>query len=220
MSNEIQQHGSLADAVYERLENDILCGVYPPGELLSELHLCRLLDVSRTPVREALKRLAQEGLMEETSRGMTVIGITEKDIEDIYEIRARIEGLATRLCVGTMTDRNLSELRDIVELQAFYTERATPEQIRDTDSAFHSLIYRYCGNRTLTHLLTTLHHRVQRYRQLSVVSPERAKSAVTEHRGIYEALVARDAEQAEALAVAHVRNAQKSILHLENPRRS
>ena len=85
---------SLADQIFERLENDILSGVYPKGTVLTELALCEELGVSRTPVREVLKRLEQEHIVEDCGRGMLVLSITARDAEIIYEIREKIEGMA------------------------------------------------------------------------------------------------------------------------------
>ena len=85
---------SLADQVFERLENDIIQGVYPKGEVLTELKLVEQMGVSRTPIREALRRLEQERLIEDSGKGSVVLGITEDDLLDIMNIRQRIEGLA------------------------------------------------------------------------------------------------------------------------------
>ena len=92
----MEQHKtiSLADQVFERLEGEILGGKYQPGELLTEARLTEDLGVSRTPVREALRRLEQEHIVELSSKGILVLGVTEKDICDIYAIRLRIEGMA------------------------------------------------------------------------------------------------------------------------------
>ena len=87
---------SLADQVFERLENDILSGKYQRGEIITELQLCSELGVSRTPVREALRRLFQEHLIEDSPKGTQVLGISRKDFEDMSAIRLRIEGLAVR----------------------------------------------------------------------------------------------------------------------------
>ena len=85
---------SLADQVFEKLENDIIQGVYPRGELLTELKLVEQLGVSRTPIREALRRLEQERLIEDTGKGSRVVGIPVADLEDIMNIRERVEGHA------------------------------------------------------------------------------------------------------------------------------
>ena len=94
---------SLADQVFEKLENDIIQGIYPRGELLTELKLVEQLGVSRTPIREALRRLEQERLIEDTGKGSRVLGITVEDLEDIMNIRERIEGLAAYYAARNIT---------------------------------------------------------------------------------------------------------------------
>ena len=89
---------SLADQVFDRLESDILSGVYKRGEILTELKLCEALGVSRTPVREAMKRLEQEHIIEDCGKGMRVLSITAEDAATIYEIRSRVEGMAAAAC--------------------------------------------------------------------------------------------------------------------------
>ena len=98
---------SLADQVFEKLENDIIQGVYPKGEILTELKLAEQLGVSRTPIREALRRLEQERLIEDMGKGSLVLGITENDLEDIMSIRERTEGLAAYYATINMTDEGV-----------------------------------------------------------------------------------------------------------------
>ena len=87
---------SIADQIFDQLERDILAGKYARGEVMSELGLSKQLGVSRTPIREAIRRLEQEDFLEESGRGAVVVGISREDMEDMYEIRAQIEGLAAR----------------------------------------------------------------------------------------------------------------------------
>ena len=101
---------SLADQVFERLENDIIQGVYAKGELLTELRLVEQLGVSRTPIREALRRLEQERLIEDAGKGSRVIGISEEDVIDIMSIRQDIEALATYYATVNMTPEGIAEL--------------------------------------------------------------------------------------------------------------
>ena len=203
---------SRADWVFETLEGEILSGMCAAGELITELKLCERMGVSRTPVREALHRLIQEGLLEETTHGMVVRGVTESDLADIYEIRRRIEGFATRLCAERITDEQLAELGEVVDLQDFYTERGGAANIRDADTRFHELVYRYCGSDVLHAMLTDLHRKVKRFRKASVENPERARVAVREHADILRALRAHDGDEAERLAVLHIENARGSIV--------
>lgn len=203
---------SRADWVFETLEGDILSGNCAAGELLTELKLCERMGVSRTPVREALHRLMQEGLLEESTHGMIVRGVTESDLADIYEIRRRIEGYATRLCAERITEEQLAELAEVVDLQDFYTARGGAANIRDADTRFHELVYRYCGSDVLRSMLTDLHRKVKRFRKASVENPARAQIAVREHADILRALKAHDGDEAERLAVLHIENARGSIV--------
>lgn len=207
---------SLADLVFERIENAILDGTYAPGETLTEMRLSAELHVSRTPVREAIRRLEQERLVTESGKGIVVKGITIEDFLDVYEIRLRIEGLATRRCAERITDDQLATLRSTYELYRYYTERKIPDQIKDADTQFHELIYDFCGSDTLQETLSVLHKKVAKYRKLSVQNQDRASVALAEHLGILEALESRDADRAEQLAIAHVCAARDSIRSQNN----
>ena len=110
---------SLADQVFERLENDIIQGVFPRGEILTELKLVERMGVSRTPIREALRRLEAERLIADSGKGSMVLGITEDDILDIMNIRQQIEGLATYYATVNMTPEGREVLSHIVDLQEF-----------------------------------------------------------------------------------------------------
>ena len=206
----------MADTVFDRIEADILNGNLKPGDVLTELKLCEMLSVSRTPVREALNRLRQEGLIEETGKGAIIVGITDRDLDDIYEIRLRVEGLATAMCADAVTEEQLKKLEETVALQEYYTSRHDSDSIRNLDSEFHRLIYSYCGSRVLSDLLSDLHRKVQRFRRSSIEDPHRASAAVAEHTEILSALKNHDRDRAERLAVAHISNAWKSIKKNKN----
>ncbi len=207
-----KKNGSIADKIFEIIEEKILNGTFEKGEVLTELGLCEMLNTSRTPVREALARLKHEGLLEESVKGNVVAGISEKDLADIYDIRIRVEGLAAALCAENITEKELMKLEELLTLQEFYTSKGAAESIKQLDSEFHVLIYTYCGSRTLAGILGELHRKVQRYRRVSVEDHTRAEAAVGEHREIYLALAAHDKEKAEALSVLHIQNAKENIL--------
>ena len=203
---------SLADSVFEKIEGDILSGKYKKGETYTESKLSEIFGVSRTPIREATRRLEQENLIRITTKGVEILGIERSDIEDIYEIRSRIEGLAAKKSAGKITDEDLSKLRDIIDLQEFYTVKGLDEKIRDTDSEFHETIYELCGSGIYLSVLSTLHRRIRKYRRLSIKDPERALKAVEEHREIYRALSDRNGELAEVLTARHIENARDNVL--------
>ena len=206
---------SLADQVFERLEAEILSGKYQRGEVVTELQLCAELGVSRTPVREALRRLSQEHLIEDSPRGTVVLGVVRKDFEDMCAIRLRIEGLAVRGFIDNLTDDSLRQLREAVEFQEFYLNKSDPDHIKAMDSRFPELIYQNCGSAILCDTLSPLHKKVQKFRRLSIEQAGRAETSVREHRAIYEAIAAKDADLAERLMNEHIGNAMQTIIEKE-----
>ena len=203
---------SLADQVFEKLENDIIQGVYPRGEILTELKLVDQLGVSRTPIREALRRLEQERLIEDTGKGSRVVGITEEDLEDIMNIRQRIEGLAAYYAAKTMTPEGLAELTHIVDLQDFYYDKGDAEQLRQVDEQFHDLIC-YLSKRTvIMDTLIPLHRKTRRYRRISMEDWSRTVNTRKEHKAIFDAMASGDADLAESLMAKHIENAKKHML--------
>ena len=204
---------SLAESVFSVIEQGILSGEYPKGSLLSENALSKKLNVSRTPIREAISRLSQENLVKETPKGHVVTGVSAGDIADIYDIRIKIEGEATARCAVAITEGALNELEEVVDLQEFYTAKGEADKIKGTDNDFHRIIYENCGSEIYSAVLTTRHKKAQRYRKQSFASSERAKRAAAEHRAILDALKNRDAELARSLAIRHVENAKESIVN-------
>lgn len=203
---------SLADQVFEELENDIITGVYPRGEILTELKLVEQLGVSRTPIREALRRLEQERLIEESGKGSVVLGITAEDLLDIMEIRQRIEGLAAYYAVKNMTDEELQELSRISELQDFYFEKKDLDRLRQMDDQFHNRLYMICNRAVLRDTLQPLHRKTQRYRKKSISNDERLTQSILEHKAIFAAIEEKDAEKAAELMTKHIGNAKAYML--------
>ncbi len=203
---------SLADQVFEHLEKDILSGKYQRGEILTENRLSAQLGVSRTPIREALRRLEQEHLIEDSAKGLVVIGISEKDLKDIFTVRKSLEGLAASLAAENRTDEQLKGLREALEFQEFYLEKQDAEQIKVMDNKFHETLYKLSGSITFYDILMPLHKKIQKYRRASLESRSRAAESVEEHRRIFGAVEARDAALAAKYASEHVENAYKHII--------
>ena len=203
---------SIADQVFEELERDILSGVYERGEVLTEMKLSEQLHVSRTPIREALRRLEQERIIDPTSKGMKVIGISRSDIADICEIRLRLEGLAARWAAERADEAGIRSLKETLDLQEFYTQKQDPDSIKNADSQFHQTIYALCGSHSMQDTLEPLHRKLVKYRRVSVSAQSRAQKSLEEHRAIYEAIAAHDGDTAEKLSILHVQNARESIL--------
>ncbi len=203
---------SLADQVFERLEADILSGRYQKGELLTELRLVADLGVSRTPIREALRRLEQDRFVRLTQKGMEILGIGREELDDIFAVRQDLEGLAAAKAAESALPRSLEELREVLELQEFYAARKDATRICELDGRFHRLLYECSGSQVLRDILLPLHKKVQRYRLSSVEEPERAHESIEEHRAIYEALAARDRKAATDAAKRHIQRAGEHIL--------
>lgn len=209
---------SIADQIFEQLEKDILAGKYARGEVLSELGLSKELGVSRTPVREAIRRLEQEDFLEESGRGAVVVGITREDMEDMYEIRLHTEGLAARRAAVNVTDEELKAMRDVLDLQRFYCEKSgenSSDHIKNQDSEFHLLFYRSTGSKSYYNTLVALHKRMTKFRKASVSKQSRALQSQQEHEAIYEALAAHDPDAAERAAIRHVQQARARMQDME-----
>ena len=221
---------SIADQVFEKLERDILSGKYPQGEILSELRLSGELKFkegaglrlsgerggSRTPIREAIRRLEQERILEDSGHGLVVIGISRQDMLDIYEIRLQLEGLAAKRAAASITDDVLSEMKEVLDLQRFYIESEkepgeNSDQIKNLDSRFHELLYNSCGSRPYADTLISLHKKIIKYRKASVTHHSRAVHALEEHTAIYEALAAHDGDRAAESSLRHVENARANL---------
>lgn len=213
MRSDLQDVGySLRSKIYNKLKNAILNGVYKPGESLVEMKLAKELGVSRTPVREALRQLELEGLVSSIpNKGVVVEGVTPQDVEDIYAIRKMIEGLAARWAAEKITDEQLKQMKDILDLMEFYTEKDETDKISDLDTKFHDIIFRACDSRPLESVLTNFHHFIQRARLVSIKATGRAPHSLEEHRDIYNALEAHDPDAAEKAVVRHVESAQINL---------
>ena len=207
----IQKPLSLADQIFERIEDDILSGKYQRGDILTENSLSEELGVSRTPIREALRRLEQEHLIEDTKKGTVVIGISPEDAETIFLIRRQVEGFAAGVCAVNITDEQLADLTETLDLQVHYLEKHKLEKETTYDSEFHKKIYRYSGSVIIEDTLTLLHRKTWTFRKTSMISTERALKSVEEHRAILDAIAAHDRKRAEEAMAQHVENAR---LHL------
>lgn len=203
--------GSMRKHVYQEIESAILSGALGPGESLGEVKLSEELGVSRTPVREALVQLELEGLVKTIpNRGAVVVGVTEDDVKEIYQIRMRIEGLAARRTAERITEDEIEQMREILELQEFYVSRGDTMQVWHLDSRFHDLLFECCRSRPLKHMLSSFHNYIQNARA-STVREGRAEKSTSEHRKIFEAIERRDPDMAEKYMSEHVTNARDSF---------
>lgn len=203
---------SLADQVFEKIENDIITGVYERGEILTELRLVEQLGVSRTPIREALRRLEQERLIADSGKGSVVLGITVEDLLDIMNIREHVEGLATFYAAKNITQDDAKTLKEISQLQDFYYEKMDKDNLQKIDDRFHDMLYELSGRTVIRDTLLPLHRKTMRYRRASIKDQKRLSASVTEHRAIIEAIVTGQPELAQKRMSNHIRNAKEHMI--------
>jgi len=204
----------LRELVFESLREAIIQGRLKPGERLMELTLAEELGVSRTPVREAIRKLELEGFVVMVPRkGAYVSGITEKDINDVFEVRAALEALAAGLAAERITEEELDELeRSLVRL-AEASHDGDIDTVVEQDTHFHDLIYRASRNQRLVQIVSNLQDQIQRFRLATLSRPGRTRRAVEEHKKIVEAIAERNVELAQQLAREHIENAEANLLN-------
>ncbi len=205
---------SLADRVYDQLEYNILSGAYAQGEIISETRLSEELGVSRTPIREAMSRLSHEKLIKESTMGTVVVGVTEKDVKDLFEVKRRIEVMATRRAAEHFSEEGLKALKDNVDQQEFYAQKGDAVKVRDLDTEFHDIIYRECGSITFETILTPIHHKMMKFRRLSLEKSHRIMASVAEHRALYNAIAEKDGDKVDTIVLMHIDHAYNSIMEV------
>lgn len=202
----IRNVNSLRGKVYERIREDILSGRYQQYTELKETVIGAELGVSRTPVREALHQLELEGLVDIIpNRGAYVNMITAKDVQDIYILRSLLEGQCTRWATEYITEKQLESLEETLCLSEHYAGKQNYEKLFELDGLFHEQLYAASNSRILNHVLSDFHDYVKRVRRATISLKERAVKSTEEHRAIFEAVKAGDADLAEERAKEHVR---------------
>lgn len=205
-------NNSLRSQVFTRVRQDILCGKYAQGDELTEAGLGAELGVSRTPVREALRQLELEGLVELVpNKGAFVTGISTKDVIDIYQIRARLEGLSARWAAENITEKELDDMEETLHMSTFHASKEHYDKVFELDGRFHELMYEASHSRILAHELSDFHQYVQRVRRMSIKNRVRSRYTNEEHQRIFEALKLHDGDLAEKLATEHILNSMESI---------
>lgn len=210
---EMNDKYSLRGRVYNSIRSDIINGVYKDKEELRETAIGEELGVSRTPVREALRQLELEGLVEIIpNKGAYVSGITSKDVHDIYMIRSVLEGMCVRWATENITDEKIEELEEVLYMTEYHASKEHSDQVTALDNKFHEILYEACGSRRLQHMLTDLHEYIFSVRTKNLSDHTRSVHSTNEHREILAAIREKDADKAEKLANQHVINAYRSAM--------
>lgn len=203
----------LRDVVFNTLRQAILTGELKPGERLMEIHLANKLGVSRTPIREAIRKLELEGLVTMIPRrGAEVAEITEKSLKDVLEVRRTLDALCAELACDRISDEELESLR----MACLKFEEATKTKdariIAKADVALHDIIVKATGNQRLIQLVNNLSEQMYRYRFEYIKDENKHNHLVEEHRMIYESIIRHDKEGAAKAAKLHIDNQEKSII--------
>lgn len=211
----LDNYKPLREMVFESLREAINLGRLRPGERLMEIQLAEEMGVSRTPVREAIRKLELEGFVAMVPRkGAYVAGISVKDIVDVFEIRSSLEALAAGLAAERITDEEMELLeRSLVKVSEFSTDENI-KAIVDGDINFHDIIYKASRNQRLVQIINHLQEQIHRFRMTSLSQPGRTKIALDEHKSIVEAISDRNVELAQQLAREHIENAEQSLLNV------
>lgn len=207
----------IREVVYLQLKDAVISGVYKVGERLLEHDIAEKLQVSRTPVREALRRLESEGLLEALPKqGLVVRGYTDDEIREIYMIREALECLAAEFAAINATDEEIAVLEKYVEEMDELGVGVGTGEAMEVHRRFSEAYNRASHMPTLVRLIESLKEQMVRFRGVSLSGPERRAVAREEHRGLLDALKKRDPERASALTQTHIRGALTAYFNSKN----
>jgi len=210
---QLENYKPLREIVLEALKDAIVNGKLKPGERLMEQQVAEELCVSRTPVREAIRKLEIEGFIIIVPRkGAYVSDVSLKDIAQVFEVRAAMEALAAGLAAQRISDDQLGVLeKKLAEVESV-ANSLDLDSIIQFDTDFHEIIYDASKNDRLVQILHNLREQIQRYRTTSLASPGRLKDTIKEHKELLDAISTRDASLAQRVAKEHIENAEGTIV--------
>ena len=209
----LDSYKPLRELVFENIRQAIVKGIFAPGERLMEIQLADDLGVSRTPVREAIRKLELEGFVVMIPRrGTYVANLSIKDINDVYEIRISLDVLAAGLAAERIEPEELEELNRLL-LEISEAARTGPmDKIVRLDTAFHDVLYKASRNDRLRNIINNLREQITGIRGTSMRYPGRLADTLEEHRALVDSIAARDSERAQAAARIHLENAEHTLL--------
>lgn len=203
----------LRDVVFNTLRRAILTGELKPGERLMEIHLANRLGVSRTPIREAIRKLELEGLVTMIPRrGAEVAQITEKSLQDVLEVRRALDALCAELACDRITAEGKASLKRACDRFEEVTRTGDAVAIAEADVELHDIIVQATGNQRLVQLINNLSEQMYRYRFEYIKDESGHENLISEHRMIYESIMNGDKEKAAAAARLHIDNQERSII--------
>lgn len=210
----LDEYMPLRDVVFKALREAIITGELKPGERLMEIKLAKELGVSRTPVREAIRKLELEGLVIMTARkGAEVAPINEKDLMEVLEIRKNLEGLACELAADNATRANIKQFKELNALIEEAVNKEDIEEITKRDVDFHEAIYAITNNRRLIQMLHQLKEHIFRYRLEYIKDMKNKGAIVEEHNRIITAIEKNDTKNAKKEIEKHIETQERYILN-------
>jgi len=211
-----QSYQPLREQVYDLLREAILTGKLEPGEQITEVGIAEQLKVSRTPAREALRMLELEGFVIITPRrGAFVGGISsEEEIDDIFQVRRVLEGLASSLAAENISQEQVQELKRLSDQIAGCIKNEDIKGCIEIDTSFHQIIYKASENECLQKFLDNLFEQITRFRAASLSSEGRMDEALIEHQKLAKAIGNRESDLARQLAERHIENAWERVVNV------
>ena len=209
----LDSYQPLREVVCETLREAIRSGVLKPGERLMEIQLADELGVSRTPVREAMRKLELEGyVIMLPRRGTYVANISIRDINEVFEIRTTLDALASGLAAERITEEELEQLERLLVSIGENIETRNMKKVVEDDMEFHDILYKASRNQRLVGIISNLREQMTRFRSMSMSYTGRLKKTLEEHSRLVEAIAQRDVELAQKLAVEHMENSEQTLL--------
>lgn len=211
---DLQNHRPLREIVYEELKRQILVGEIAPGTRMMEVELADVMGVSRTPVREAIRKLEKEGLVTiEPRKGAYASNISIKDMVDVLEVRQGLEAMAASIASGRITETQKEALLSVVEKYSVAVDSENIEEMIKYDEDFHSMIISISGNKTLMQVFSTVQELALRFRYIYYDDFNRYENMPREHQRIEEAIFSGDADKARIAASDHVARLKKFVIN-------
>lgn len=210
----LNDYKPLREVIFTTLRDAIIVGELRPGERLMEVKLAEKMGVSRTPVREAIRKLELEGLVDMIPRkGAHVADLSVKDIVDVLEVRASLDGLAALLAAERITDEEIDELNHVNSQFVSFLQKENLQGSIKKDVEFHEIIYRSSRNEKLIQIVSNLREQVQRFRVIYLKDYVNPKELEKEHKDIIDAICSKDSEISRKVAQNHIKSQQESIIN-------
>lgn len=206
---------TIRNQVYEIIKKDICDGIYQPGQWLQEVELANKLNVSRSPVREALRQLASDGLLVEVpNKGIFVREFTPKDMEEIYDMRVMLEDYAFQCLEGRLTADGIDQLNECLSLLEYTFKNKNLKKYIELDAKLHELFVKLSDNNLLQMVYERVHLMIHQFRMSSLSDEQRFMESMEEHRTIVQEIINGNTKKAQQINHRHLELAKARVLKL------